>query len=171
MGGPSRAEEVPEWVDRLVAKHKVTVFSKTYCPYCKKAIAALETLKLDDLHVEQIEKNEYCDAIQDYLLKKTGARSVPRVFVKGQFFGGGDDTVCLVAAVLAAVLAAAVTADVQADAVAAIAVPPAAFIGAAFAAADALPAAVAAYLSSLYLLHLCLSSPLKHLTCLPCVKE
>jgi len=33
--------------------------------------------------------------IQDYLQKKTGARSVPRVFVNGKFIGGGDDTVKL----------------------------------------------------------------------------
>lgn len=48
-------------------------------------------------HVEQIENNPYCDAIQDYMKEKTGARSVPRVFVNGKFFGGGDDTVsCLI---------------------------------------------------------------------------
>ena len=32
------------------------------------------------------------DAIQDYLKELTGARSVPRVFVNGKFYGGGDDT-------------------------------------------------------------------------------
>ena len=31
------------------------------------------------------------DAIQDYLLKLTGGRSVPRVFIDGSFIGGGDD--------------------------------------------------------------------------------
>ena len=30
--------------------------------------------------------------IQDYLGQMTGARSVPRVFVNGKFYGGGDDT-------------------------------------------------------------------------------
>lgn len=30
--------------------------------------------------------------IQDALLVLTGGRSVPRVFVNGQFIGGGDDT-------------------------------------------------------------------------------
>lgn len=44
-------------------------------------------------HVEQIEDNPFCDTIQDYLKTKTGARSVPRVFINGKFFGGGDDTV------------------------------------------------------------------------------
>lgn len=33
-----------------------------------------------------------CAAVQDALLDVTGGRSVPRVFVGGQFIGGGDDT-------------------------------------------------------------------------------
>jgi len=33
--------------------------------------------------------------IQDYLSELTGGRTVPRVFVKGKFIGGGDDTVRL----------------------------------------------------------------------------
>lgn len=44
-------------------------------------------------HVEQIENNPHCEAIQDYMKQKTGARSVPRVFINGRFFGGGDATV------------------------------------------------------------------------------
>ncbi len=32
------------------------------------------------------------DAIQDYLLKLTGARSVPRVFIKDRCIGGGSET-------------------------------------------------------------------------------
>lgn len=30
--------------------------------------------------------------IQDALLEITGARSVPRVFINGVFYGGGDET-------------------------------------------------------------------------------
>lgn len=33
-----------------------------------------------------------CSAIQDYLLKITGARSVPRVFIGGNCIGGGSET-------------------------------------------------------------------------------
>lgn len=32
------------------------------------------------------------DAIQDYLKKITGARSVPRVFIGGKCIGGGSET-------------------------------------------------------------------------------
>ena len=33
--------------------------------------------------------------VQDALLKLTGARAVPRVFVDGKFIGGGDDTAAM----------------------------------------------------------------------------
>ena len=33
------------------------------------------------------------DAMLDYLKSKTGARTVPRVFIGGEFFGGSDDVV------------------------------------------------------------------------------
>lgn len=39
----------------------------------------------------EIENRSDCDEIQSVLGVMTGARSVPRVFVKGQFIGGGTD--------------------------------------------------------------------------------
>lgn len=39
----------------------------------------------------EIENRSDCDEIQSVLGEMTGARSVPRVFVKGQFIGGGTD--------------------------------------------------------------------------------
>jgi len=85
-----------EFVDKMVHGKKVVVFSKSYCPYCQKAKAALDSFKLPADVLEWIELNERndldVDAVQDYLLSVTGGRSVPRVFIGGKFFGGGDDT-------------------------------------------------------------------------------
>ena len=41
----------------------------------------------------QLDERPDGDEIQDALLEITGGRSVPRVFIGGKFFGGGDDTV------------------------------------------------------------------------------
>ena len=41
----------------------------------------------------QLDERQDGEAIQDYLNQLTGGRSVPRVFVGGNFIGGGDDTV------------------------------------------------------------------------------
>lgn len=39
----------------------------------------------------EIEDNPDCQEIQDVLGEMTGARSVPRIFVDGNFIGGGSD--------------------------------------------------------------------------------
>uniref|UniRef100_A0A7E4V3L4 Glutaredoxin-2, mitochondrial n=1 Tax=Panagrellus redivivus TaxID=6233 RepID=A0A7E4V3L4_PANRE len=82
------------FVDGILKQYKVAVFSKTYCPYCTKAKTALEGFKLrpDAYYVVELDKRDDCNDIQDYLQTITGARSVPRVFINGKFFGGGDDT-------------------------------------------------------------------------------
>ncbi|KAL6753563.1 thioredoxin-like protein [Haematococcus lacustris] len=76
-----------------ISAHKVVVFSKTYCPYCIKAKKALSTyLKPQQYEVVELDGRPDMDAIQDALKELTGGRSVPRVFVGGEFIGGGDDT-------------------------------------------------------------------------------
>ncbi len=66
------------FVDTKIAGKKVVVFSKTYCPFCTKAKKALANYNLseDDYEVIEIENNPDCQAIQDYLNKLTGGRSV-----------------------------------------------------------------------------------------------
>lgn len=41
----------------------------------------------------QLDEKSDCNEWQDILKEITGARSVPRVFIKGEFVGGGDDIV------------------------------------------------------------------------------
>ncbi|KAK9845526.1 hypothetical protein WJX81_008659 [Elliptochloris bilobata] len=80
-------------VEEKVKANKVAVFSKSYCPYCKKAKQALDTLIKGQYYIEELDEVPDGDSIQDALLELTGGRSVPRVFIGGKFFGGGDDTV------------------------------------------------------------------------------
>ncbi|GFN80644.1 glutaredoxin [Plakobranchus ocellatus] len=91
--------EVKQLVDSKIAGKKVMVFSKSTCPFCTKAKKVFnkyisdKILSEDDYEVLEIERLQDCSDIQDYLLKLTGGRSVPRVFVNGKFIGGGDDVV------------------------------------------------------------------------------
>ncbi|EIE23892.1 glutaredoxin [Coccomyxa subellipsoidea C-169] len=83
-----------EFVDSKIKNGKVVVWSKSYCPYCKKAKDALfSLLPKDAVDVEELDQRSDGDEIQDYLQQLTGGRSVPRVFIGGKFIGGGDDTV------------------------------------------------------------------------------
>lgn len=70
---------------------QVVVFSKTFCPFCRKT----KNLLLDkgiDAKVIELDKVDNGDAIQDALLELSGQRTVPNVFIKGNHLGGNDDT-------------------------------------------------------------------------------
>ncbi|KAG6845563.1 hypothetical protein H0H87_007241 [Tephrocybe sp. NHM501043] len=71
--------------------NKVTIFSKSYCPYCKKA-KALFAKEFPDVETNVLELNERDDGrqIQDYLLTLTGQSTVPNIFVNRQHVGGSD---------------------------------------------------------------------------------
>lgn len=43
----------------------------------------------------QIEDRDDMDALQNELASRTGARSVPRVFIDGECIGGGDETAAM----------------------------------------------------------------------------
>lgn len=75
---------------------QVVVFSKTTCPYCVKAKRALESVGAK-YAVMELDTRADGGAIQAELAAMTGARTVPRVFVKGRCIGGGDDTAALAA--------------------------------------------------------------------------
>ncbi len=87
-----------EFVDKIVAKNAVAVFSKTYCPYCVKAKNVLSKYDIKNIQIvelDELDDSSQVDVIQDYLHKITGARTVPRVFIGGKCIGGGDDTASL----------------------------------------------------------------------------
>ncbi|PFH47585.1 hypothetical protein AMATHDRAFT_67504 [Amanita thiersii Skay4041] len=81
---------VKELVDSTIEKHKVVVFSKTTCPFCSRAKATLAEYKDVDTEILELDEREDGGAIQDYLLKKTGQRTVPNIFINKQHIGGND---------------------------------------------------------------------------------
>lgn len=83
-------------VEKLIKQYPVIVFSKTTCPYCTRAKHVLteEGAKFHVVELDKLPGNE-CESMQEAFLSMTGARTVPRVFVKGQCVGGCDDVVAL----------------------------------------------------------------------------
>lgn len=88
---------VSDHIEELIRKYPVMVFSKSYCPYSKKAKDILSKYSLgENYHVLELDKiPSKTDQYQDELGKLTGARTVPRVFINGKCIGGGDDTSAL----------------------------------------------------------------------------
>ncbi|XP_050218979.1 glutaredoxin-C4 [Mercurialis annua] len=81
-----------KFVKKTIAAHKIVIFSKSYCPYCKKAKAVFKELNQKPYVVELDERDDG-NLIQNALSKKIGRRTVPQVFIDGKHIGGSDDTV------------------------------------------------------------------------------
>ncbi|KAJ3021596.1 Glutaredoxin-1 [Thoreauomyces humboldtii] len=77
-------------VESAIKGNKVAVFSKSYCPYCKKAKALLASLNIAFEAYELDQISEGAD-MQAYLKEKSGQNTVPNIFVNGQHLGGSDD--------------------------------------------------------------------------------
>lgn len=84
-------------VDEAISTYPVVIFSKTYCPYCHSAksnirragaeVANFAPPKIFELDTMSSQGR----AIQSYLAKLTGRRTVPNVFIGGRSVGGGDE--------------------------------------------------------------------------------
>ncbi|KDR85923.1 hypothetical protein GALMADRAFT_235091 [Galerina marginata CBS 339.88] len=84
---------VKQVVEDAIADNKVAIFSKSWCPYCKK-VKALFNAEFPDVKatIYELDEREDGAAIQDYLYQKTGQRTVPNVFINKEHIGGSDDT-------------------------------------------------------------------------------
>merc|ERR1712110_333820 len=74
----------------FISSNKIAMISKSYCPFCDMAKTALKSVDAE-YAVMEIEDLPECQEIQDHLLKLTGARTVPRVFINSKFIGGGSE--------------------------------------------------------------------------------
>ncbi|KAM5553601.1 glutaredoxin-C4 [Rosa sericea] len=87
----SSAESI-DFIKKTISSNKIAIFSKSYCPYCRRAKAVFKELKQVPYVVELDERADGPD-IQDALSELIGRRTVPQVFVNGKYIGGSDDTV------------------------------------------------------------------------------
>ena len=78
MGASSSAnrEQVKKWINDEISSNLVVMFSKTYCPYCRKAKNAFQTAGLDKYVLHELDERDDGDDIQDALKDITGARTV-----------------------------------------------------------------------------------------------
>ncbi|KAH8094617.1 glutaredoxin [Cristinia sonorae] len=87
---------VKELVENTIAGNSIAIFSKSYCPYCRKAKQLLSS-EFPDVQAKVLELDEMEEGadIQNYLLQKTGQRTVPNVFINQQHIGGSDSVAAL----------------------------------------------------------------------------
>jgi len=87
---------VKQRIDGLIKENDVVVFSKSWCPFCKKAkmVLQMEGVSFTAVELDEMPQAE-ADEMQMALAEMTGARTVPRIFSKGECLGGCDDVVNL----------------------------------------------------------------------------
>ncbi|KAF9654154.1 glutaredoxin [Thelephora ganbajun] len=85
-------------VEDAIAGNKIVIFSKSYCPYCRKAKNLLTSdfahLK-DQIYIKELDQSPDGREIQDYLQEKTGQSTVPNIFINQRHVGGCDKVVTL----------------------------------------------------------------------------
>ena len=90
-------ETVKNEISMLISDHKVMVFSKSYCPYCRRAKATISKYikNFKVIEMDQEMEPKKMKTYQTYLKQITGASTVPRIFIDGKFIGGSDDIIDL----------------------------------------------------------------------------
>jgi glutaredoxin 3 len=95
-------------VEEAIAGHKIVIFSKSYCPYCKRAKEIFNSdfphLK-DQIYIKECASLPFAicseadptrrldlspdgSKIQDYLRQKTNQSTVPNIFINQEHVGG-----------------------------------------------------------------------------------
>ncbi len=70
---------------------EVKVYTTTVCPYCIRAKALL---KKREIPFEEIDVSNDSNA-RDWLVKATGRKTVPQIFIAGEPIGGSDELAAL----------------------------------------------------------------------------
>ncbi|CAI5524348.1 unnamed protein product [Closterium sp. Naga37s-1] len=85
------SSHLSEFVKTTIKSKPIVIFSKSYCPYCRRAKAVFQQLNVHP-HVVELDQRDDGQDIQDVLMDLVGRRTVPQVFVGGEHIGGADDT-------------------------------------------------------------------------------
>ncbi|XP_024980864.1 monothiol glutaredoxin-S6-like [Cynara cardunculus var. scolymus] len=78
------------FVQTVIYSNKIAIFSKSYCPYCRRAKHIFNELQ-EQPYVVELDLRDDGYQIQNVLLDLVGRRTVPQIFVNGKHIGGADD--------------------------------------------------------------------------------
>ncbi|KAG9248792.1 thioredoxin-like protein [Calycina marina] len=98
FGGNEEKEEREAEVElnSILKKSPIIVFSKSYCPYSKKAKMILEKYDITPApFIVELDEHPLGPALQARLGDLTGRRTVPNVLINAVSIGGGDDVAAM----------------------------------------------------------------------------
>ncbi|HEX5038268.1 MAG TPA: glutaredoxin 3 [bacterium] len=68
----------------------ITVYTTRFCPYCRSAKELLRSKKLDFKEIDVSDDDAF-----DALVKRTGFKTVPQIFIGDQMIGGFNELAAL----------------------------------------------------------------------------
>jgi glutaredoxin 3 len=86
---------VADFVNKHLQKEPVDVFSRTWCSHSRHAKAILRNELGENFNVIEVDECPNEDEIMDYMAQTTGARTTPRIFIRGACIGGDDELTAL----------------------------------------------------------------------------
>ncbi|VUC22416.1 unnamed protein product [Clonostachys rosea] len=94
---PTKEEEAEAELNSILKKGPVIIFSKSYCPFSKRAKGLLlEKYSITPTpYVVELDDHQLGPELQDALETLTGRRTVPNIMINGKSIGGADDIVAL----------------------------------------------------------------------------
>ncbi|CAG8585186.1 9063_t:CDS:2 [Ambispora gerdemannii] len=84
------SDDIKSFVEGAINENFIVLFTKSFCPYCHKAVKTIKDLK-ENYTEYQLDNLPNGAEVQDYLLQKTKQRTVPNIFIGQQHVGGNDD--------------------------------------------------------------------------------
>jgi len=89
---PNGDDNWQEHVEYLRKKHPLVFFSKSYCPFCKRTKALLQSYELSPSPtIVELDLRADGPIIQAILKRLTGRGTVPNILLQGDSIGGSDD--------------------------------------------------------------------------------
>ncbi|KAG2225899.1 hypothetical protein INT45_006595 [Circinella minor] len=83
------------WIQYTLRKYPVVLYSKTYCPFCKRAKQILDKYCKNNYFIVEVDQREDSLAMKQALIGLSGRHTFPNLFVNGQSIGGSDELVRL----------------------------------------------------------------------------
>lgn len=83
-----RGDLYKEAIYKMTKELKIEVYSKDWCPYCKKAKAFLKSKGLDFEEIDINEADNY-----EIMQKRTSNKTVPQIIINDKSLGGYDDII------------------------------------------------------------------------------
>ncbi|KAI9249394.1 hypothetical protein BDA99DRAFT_548726 [Phascolomyces articulosus] len=83
------------WIQHTLRKYPVVLYSKTYCPFCRRAKQVLDQYCKNNYYIVEVDQRKDQLAMKQSLIDLSGRRTFPNLFVDGQSIGGSDEIVRL----------------------------------------------------------------------------